>query len=441
MVDNIFGTDGIRAKVGTFPFTAHALHTLGKAIALWSLQKYNKRPTLLLGHDTRISCDFVKSSLKSGLLLYPLDLYDGHILTSPAVCNIISFHQNKFDYGIIISASHNPFEDNGIKVIDSRNGKLSLEDELTISIIFHTLSDDPLYTNLGIEINWPQAEEVYRASLTSFFKPHFLNGKKIVLDCAHGAAYHSAPKIFNDYGATTIILNNQPDGVNINNKCGALHPEALQEAVIYYNADAGFAFDGDADRVVMVNNKGDLYDGDDILALLLHHPLYQDTNSIVGTIMTNQGLQFYLQKLGKNLIRTPVGDKYISALLVEKNLLLGGEPSGHIITRDYLPTGDGIFIALRILETLLLCNNWHMKTFNKFPQIIVNVPISYKKDLTMNPYAQLINKSQNSLLEGRIIVRYSGTEKLLRIMIEDSNYDHASVIADHLAQEFLKVLN
>lgn len=441
MIDNIFGTDGIRAKVGADPFTVHSLHALGKAIALWALQKYNKKPSFLIGHDTRISCDLVKSSLKSGLLLYPIVLYDGHILTSPAVCNIITTQKNIFDCGIIISASHNPFQDNGIKVIDGLQGKLSLDDELIISNIFHTTTSKEIYTHLGTEINWPQAENIYRNSFKNFFKNNFLQGKKIVLDCAHGAAFSIAPKIFNDYGATTIVLNDQPNGININNKCGALHPESLQQAVVNFNADAGFAFDGDADRVVMVNNRGDVHDGDDILALLLKHPLYQHTHDVVGTVMTNQGLQFYLQKLGKNLIRTPVGDKYIAAILSEKNLLLGGEPSGHIITRDYLPTGDGIFIALRILETITLQNDWKMKSFIKFPQIIVNVPISFKKDLATLPYAQMITKSQNSLIQGRLIVRYSGTEKLLRIMIEDNDYNHAHSIANTLAEELSKSLN
>ncbi len=441
MIDNIFGTDGIRAKVGTYPFTVNALHLLGKAIALWSLQKYNKKPSFLLGHDTRISCDFVKSSLKSGLLLYPIVIHDGHVLTSPAVCNIITTQQKKFDCGIIISASHNPFQDNGIKVIDAIQGKLSLEDELIISNIFHMAIQEDTYTNLGTEINWPQAEDAYRSSLQTFFKTNFLQGKKVVLDCAHGAAYHIAPTIFRDYGATTIALNNQPNGININHKCGALHPDALQKAVIAYNADVGFAFDGDADRVVMVNNRGEVHDGDDILALLLKHPLYEHTNEVVGTIMTNQGFQFYLQKLGKNLIRTSVGDKYIAALLLEKNLLLGGEPSGHIIARDYLPTGDGIFIALRILETITINQNLEMKSFVKFPQIIINIPISFKKDLTILPYAQLITESQDSLMQGRLIVRYSGTEQLLRIMIEDSDYNHAHTIAQTLAQELSKALN
>lgn len=440
MVDNIFGTDGIRATIGVDPFTPALLHELGKAIAVWAIKKYNKKPALLLGHDTRISCDLVKSALKSGLLLYPIQLYDGHVLTSPAVCKIIS-SEDKFDCGIIISASHNPFHDNGIKIIDRFNGKLTLDDELDISFLFQEQIKNYSYTSLGTEITWPQAESVYISSLKKFFKEKFLLGKKIVLDCAQGAAYKIAPALFNHFGASTIIIHNTPNGSNINENCGALHPENLQKEVIKHQADAGFAFDGDADRVIMVNNQGIIKDGDDILALLLNHPHYSKSSHIVGTIMTNQGLEFFLEKCNKKLIRTAVGDKYISACLLENNLILGGEPSGHIIARDYLLTGDGIFTALRVLETMTLTKNWEMKTFIKFPQIIINVPISFKKDLSITPFAQLIKQSQQALIQGRLIVRYSGTEHLLRIMIEDNDYNHACTIGDQLAQQLFKVLN
>lgn len=440
MVDNIFGTDGIRGTIGSYPFTAELLLDLGKAIAEWALKKYKKNPSILLGHDTRISCDFVKSALKSGLLLHPIHLYDGQILTSPAVSQIISTHDN-FDCGIIISASHNPYQDNGIKVIDRYQGKLSLEDELTISALFQQKSAPHDYAHLGVEILWLQAEQLYSNHLRQFFKTNFLHGRKIILDCAHGAAYRLAPALFNQFGALTTILHNQPNGCNINSNCGALHPQLLQKAVIDHNADAGFAFDGDADRVIMVNKDGQIKDGDDILALLLNHPRYRETSHIVGTIMTNQGLEYFLNQQGKNLIRTQVGDKYIASNLIENNLMLGGEPSGHIIARDYLNTGDGIFIALRVLETMIFMDNWSMETFNKFPQIIINVPIIQKKDLTITPFCQLITLSRNELSNGRIVVRYSGTEHLLRIMIEDNNYDHAFSIGNRLAQQLSEALN
>lgn len=439
MIDNIFGTDGIRATMGTATFTPLLLQQLGKAIAQWSINKYNKNPKILLGHDTRISCDFVKSSLKSGLLLYPIQLYDGQILTSPAVCQLITF-QEDFDCGIIISASHNPYHDNGIKIID-KTGKLSLEDELIISALFQEKNNSYDYNNLGTEILWPQAEQLYINTLNSFFHLDFLTGKKIILDCAHGASFRLAPHIFKQFGATTIILHNKPDGYNINQNCGALYPLSLQKAVIDHHADAGFAFDGDADRVIMVNKNGKIKDGDDILALLLNHPQYKATQHMVGTIMSNQGFEFHLNNHGKKLIRTAVGDKYVCASLVEQGLLVGGEPSGHIIARDYLNTGDGIFIALRVLESLIINDNWEMKTFEKFPQVLLNVPVLQKKDLTGNPCEQIISYWRKELHNGRIIIRYSGTENLLRIMIEDNDYQHAYAIGDQLAQQLLEVLN
>ncbi len=439
MIDNIFGTDGIRATMGTATLTPLLLQQLGKAIAQWSINKYNKNPKILLGHDTRISCDLVKSALKSGLLLYPIQIFDGHILTSPAVCQLIAF-QEHFDCGIIISASHNPYHDNGIKIID-KTGKLSLDDELMISALFQEQNTHHNYLHLGSEIFWSQAEQSYINTLSSFFTKNFLIGKKIILDCAHGASFRLAPQIFNQFGATTIILHNQPDGCNINHNCGALHPLSLQKAVIEHQADAGFAFDGDADRVIVVNKNGQIKDGDDILALLLNHPHYKHTTQVVGTIMSNQGFEFFLNNQSKTLIRTAVGDKYVCASLVEKGLILGGEPSGHIIVRDYLNTGDGIFIALRVLESLIINDNWKMETFEKFPQVLLNVPVLQRKDLASNPYEQIITRWRNELQSGRIIIRYSGTENLLRIMIEDNDYHHAHAIGDRLVQQLLEVLN
>jgi phosphoglucosamine mutase len=440
MVDNIFGTDGIRATMGTYPFTPNGLQELGKAIAQWATIKYKKNPSILLGHDTRMSSDFVKSALKSGLLLYPVQIYDGHVLTSPAVSQLITFHDT-FDCGIIISASHNPYQDNGIKVIDRHQGKLSLEDELAISNLLHYKTIGYNYDQLGTDLFWQQAEQLYSDHICRFFKTNFLHGRKIVLDCAHGAAYRLAPALFNQFGATTIVLHNKPDGRNINTSCGALHPQSLQKAVIEHQADIGFAFDGDADRVIIVNKAGHIKDGDDILALLLKHPAYQSTSSIVGTIMTNQGFECYVQQHGKKLIRTAVGDKYIAARLFEDNLTLGGEPSGHIIARDYLNTGDGIFIALRVLESIILNDNWALETFHKFPQIIINVPVIQRKDLTIMPFEKHISQCRKELINGRLIIRYSGTEHLLRIMIEDYTYDHAHFLGDRLAQQLSELLN
>ncbi len=439
MYETIFGTDGIRAQVGNFPFTIEKLHHLGKAIALWSLEKYGSKPQLLLAHDTRVSSSLVKSTISSGLLLYPLQLYDGGVLPSPAVLKIIQSNPG-FHFGIIISASHNPYQDNGIKLIDTALGKISHEDELIITKLFYQqLSTD--YSTMGALHYWPNAKDEYVQDLISHFPSQFLQGKKIVLDCAHGAAYQIAPFVFENFGATVMKLNCLPNGININKHCGALHTEEIQKAVVNLQADAGFAFDGDADRVIAINRYGQIKNGDDILALLLNHPIYKFSSNIVGTIMTNQAFELYLQKNNKSLIRTAVGDKYVADSLSEHSLLLGGEPSGHIIARDYLATGDGIFIALRTLETILLTNNWDMNTFTKFPQVIINVPVSVKKNLSDAPFFEIIENVKKRLLAGRLIVRYSGTEPLLRIMIEDQDFEYAQSLGTSLAKSLTQKLS
>ena len=399
---NLFGTDGIRGCVGISPLTIEGLQRLGNAISLWAQKKYGRNPSFLLAHDTRISCSFVKAALKSGLMLHPVKVYDGDVLPSPAVVQLL--HQNSlFNAGIIISASHNPYYDNGIKLVDGAHGKVSLDDEMLITRYFYEQGENVDYTSLGSDIVWHQAEKQYVEYSAKFFRPQFLEGRKIVLDCANGAAYRVAPYLFRLFGAEVIVLYDQPNGFNINKSCGAVYPEVLQKTVVEHGADIGFAFDGDADRVIAVNRYGQLKNGDDILALLLQHPLYKQSAAVVGTSMTNHGFEMFLHTSQKKLIRTSVGDKYVAMAMVQHDVLLGGEPSGHIIARDYLNTGDGVFIALRVLETIILLNNWDMITFIKFPQIIINVPIEHKKDLSSEPLAQIICANQQLLIEGRLV--------------------------------------
>ncbi len=438
---NMFGTDGIRNSVGNYPFSIEALPQLGHAIAVWAQQKYGDNPKILLCHDTRISCSFVKAALKSGLLLHPVTIYDANVLPTPTACQVTQ-QGGLFHCGIIISASHNPYQDNGIKIIDSTRGKLSDEDEKTISVLCITSTLKSVdYSTLGTEQCWSQAEQQYTNTITCFFKPHFLQGKTVVLDCANGATFQLAQYIFEQFGATVIVINNQPNGRNINDQCGALHLQGLQQAVHRYHADAGFAFDGDGDRCIAVNKHGNIKDGDDILALLLEHPHYQQTLAVVGTIMTNQGLEQHIKNKGKKLLRTAVGDKYVAERLEQEELVIGGEQSGHIIIRDYLNTGDGIFTALRVLESMIYNNNWNMHTFTKYPQVLINVPIGVKKDLTQEPLASYIATSREQLHAGRLIVRYSGTEYVVRIMIEDDDYNHANTIGNQLAKQLQQELS
>ncbi|MEX0849562.1 MAG: phosphoglucosamine mutase [Candidatus Dependentiae bacterium] len=435
----MFGTDGIRATVGTSPFTASNLYTMGMALGKWIVQTYGNNATVLIGHDTRLSCSFVKSSLKSGLLSYPVCLIDTGVMPTPAIVQLTLKHKN-IDCGIVISASHNPFQDNGIKIIDSKKGKLSVTDEEIITTYYDIPEKIHNYAQLGEERYWQGAYKAYCDYVVQFFEPNFLHGKKIVLDCAHGATHRCGPELFEYFGATVIPFAHQPNGKNINEQCGAVHPEHLTKVVLEHNADAGFAFDGDGDRVIAVNNKGEIRDGDDILALLLDHPIYTKTPIVVGTIMTNKGLEVWLEEKNCSLFRTPVGDKYIARKLQEDNLIIGGEQSGHTILHDYLPSGDGIFTALRVMESIIYTDNTTMQTFKRFPQILINVPIKNKKDLTQEPFASIIKHNEQKLSNGRLVVRFSGTEQKLRVMVENDNEIQANEIGHTCATELQKAL-
>ncbi len=436
---SIFGTDGIRGAVGSEPFIVPSLLKIGNALGMWALERYGPTPTLLLAHDTRASCALVKSILKSALFTHSITVYDAGVLPSPALLALMRKHIF-FDAAIMISASHNPYHDNGIKIIDAGSGKLNEYDEQLISS-FIMQENDFHYVSLGSEKMMIDALEQYQSIIVDHFPPLFMAGKKIVLDCAHGATGALAPAIFQKLGAQVITLFNNPNGVNINKQCGALHTQALQKAVIDEHADIGFAFDGDGDRVIAVNMYGQIKNGDDLLAILLEHNLYKAAHTIVGTVMTNQGFELYLRNRNINLVRTAVGDKYIAEHLNQHNLLLGGEPSGHIILNDYLPTGDGIFTALRVMQTLMNNDNWQMSTFVKFPQIIINIPVKYKKDLALPPLSDIIETTLKQLHNGRLLVRYSGTEPLLRIMIEDDDCDHAQTVGTLLSQTLQKEIS
>ena len=355
MNKNLFGTDGIRARVGTAPITRRSLPLLGKAIGFWICKNYTTSGRILIACDTRDSSNWIIGSLLEGLLLHPLTIHLTGILPTPAICNLLK-QIPFFDCGIVVSASHNPYYDNGIKILDPFKGKLSCDDEKTISQIYY---DPASIKNVpyGTLRYFKQADNTYVNDIISRFYPSFLNGIKIVLDCAHGATYKIAPPIFKALGADVVIINASPNGTNINKNCGSVHIDALRDAVHKHAATIGFAFDGDGDRVTVVNHNGVIKNGDDMLALLSNHRAYTKEQTIVGTVMSNLGLDAYFKDAGKTLIRTNVGDKYIADYLNTHTLLLGGEQSGHIILHDYLPTGDGIFTALRLCETMIESRN------------------------------------------------------------------------------------
>jgi len=442
MNQNLFGTDGIRAKVGDFPLDLNSLILLGQAIGLWAQKKYNNHFSVAIGNDTRKSCSFVKATLKTGLLLNQTNLVDLHTIPTPGV--FLFIQQQIIDLGIVVSASHNPYQYNGIKLFDQKTGKISKEDEKTITNFFYKLLSKKTtqkYEIFGTESQTEAQPHIpYFKILFDQFEKSFLSGKKIILDCSYGATYSLAPLIFETFNADVSCLNNKPDGKNINQNCGSTHPEKLQEEVVKQKADIGFAFDGDGDRVVIVNRHGELKDGDDILALLSTHPHYKKENAAVGTIMSNCGLEAFLENQNKKLIRTQVGDKHVAKALKENNLSLGAEPSGHIICADYLNTGDGIFAALRVAETAALTNNWDLKTFEKYPQINISLPVTEKKDLTTGALVKLISQAESKLTFGRTVVRYSGTEPILRVMVEEKTKQLAETVCAKLVKDLQKEL-
>lgn len=438
--ESLFGTDGIRARVGQYPLTQEMLPKIGYAIGSWAKTLTSGQKTkILIAQDTRLSCDWLKSAFNSGLLLHDIELFDAGILPTPGLYHIIKHHQD-VSLGIIISASHNPYYDNGIKIIEGKFGKISHETERSITAAFKNLPEMK-YAQFGTNHIASDAAEIYVNAVTRFFNPRLFSGLKIVLDTSNGSTYEVAPEIFERLGAKVITINNKPNGININENCGTLHPESLQKEVLKQKAIAGFAFDGDGDRVIAVNRFGEVKTGDDILAILSRHPDYANCRAIVGTVMSNQGLETFLNETGKQLIRTDVGDKFVAQALAENNLTLGGEQSGHIILRDLINTGDGILVALKVLETIRLTEDLDMTSFDKFPQVLVNIKIKNKLDLDKSPIKDMIDAQKAKLKAGRILVRYSGTESLLRIMVESQSANEGKETADRLAQELGKYLN
>lgn len=442
-----FGTDGIRGNAYQFPFDQKSLFVLGYVIGYWYTQSVNAgmlRGNILIGCDTRESGERIKQDLYAGLSAFPYVCVDGGIMPTPAVFSLVS-KGTDFGLGIVISASHNPYADNGIKLFKHGAGKLSLSDEQEIetlfSIIYARLDQDSVRVVLGSLIKNYTLNERYKHDIAQRFKPNYLQGLKIVVDCAYGAMSDVAPSLFETFGAVVMSLHTAYTGFNINEQCGATHVDVLKNIVIQEQADYGIAFDGDGDRVVIVNVQGDLADGDDIIAILLDLPAYADERAVVSTIMANLGFEKYLAERSISLIRTSVGDKYVVASMEEQKILLGGEPSGHIIIGDYANTGDGLFVGLKTLEALLVSRNYSLKRFIKWPQVLQNIPVVNKKNLNDEPFVSLIAEYKKKLEGGRLIVRYSGTENIVRVMAEGVDFQVTTVVAQELVSRLQLLLN
>ncbi|MFO1430498.1 MAG: phosphoglucosamine mutase [Candidatus Competibacteraceae bacterium] len=423
MEKRYFGTDGIRGKVGEHPITAEFMLKLGwaagKALASKSCNK------VLIGKDTRISGYMFESALEAGLSAAGLNIALLGPMPTPGIAYLTrTLHACA---GIVISASHNPYFDNGIKFFSSAGTKLP--DELEYKI--ESMLEVPLETveagQLGKAERLVDAAGRYIEFCKSTIASNIsLSGLKLVVDCANGATYHIAPNVFAELGATVIPLGATPDGLNINLDCGSTKPAALQAAVKAHQADLGIAFDGDGDRVMMVDHQGELVDGDELLFIIARERLQTGKplgNAVVGTLMSNLGLELALRELGLDLYRTKVGDRYVMERLLADKLLLGGENSGHIICLDKTTTGDGIVSALQVLAVMVATGeSLHtLKSgMQKFPQLMINVPLPCKIELEHSPSVQAAVRSAEAQLGrlGRVLLRPSGTEPVVRVMVE-----------------------
>ncbi len=432
---NLFGTDGIRDKIHHGALTLENLTQLGHAIGQWATNNFEKPIKILIGYDTRSSCTLILETLSASLLQYPIELYNGKIIPTPVVCKLVK--EEEFDLGIIISASHNLAEYNGIKIV-KKDAKISAFSESAITQLFYQEKfHDHVPANVMQE--YDQANQLYKIFITAWFESNFLQNQTIVLDCAHGATYKLAPKIFEFFGAQVIAINNHPDGHNINLQCGSTCPKNIITAVLTHHADWGIAFDGDGDRVIIIDKDGNTYDGDEILGVLTQHPLFKKS-PVVGTIMSNQGLGQYLQEKNKILFRSAVGDKHVFQMMQQYHAMLGGEPSGHIIVEPFSYSGDGIFTALLFIDTLLK-ESVHLPMFTKFAQVATSIEVTTQHNLQQEPYVQIIKKYEALLNPGRLVVRYSGTEPILRIMVECNNQATATDVAYQLKNELESLLS
>ena len=432
-----FGTDGIRGKFGELPITPEFALKLGFAAGK-VLKQYSKKtkPIVVLGKDTRLSGYILESALQAGLNAAGVYVHLLGPLPTPAIAHLTrALHAS---LGIVISASHNPYYDNGIKFFSSEGKKLpdDVQEAINQELEKELKIEDT--ANLGKSVRVKDANGRYIEFCKSTFPYHFdLSNLKIVVDCANGAAYNVGPAVFKELGAKIVALYNDPDGLNINEQCGSTHPEKLQKAVLHHHADLGIAFDGDADRVILVDQRGELVDGDSILYILATQASHKPAG-IVGTVMSNMALELALEKAQVPFVRASVGDRYVLQALDEKGWVIGGEPSGHILTLDKSTTGDAIIAALQVLTVMVeqkKALHELVADFHLLPNVLVNVRL----EAMFDPYAvpALVTEFEKAEAQlkgrGRLLIRKSGTEPVIRVMVEGDDLQEVTALANHLA--------
>lgn len=441
----LFGTDGIRGVAGEYPLDPRTVHAVGIALGEWAVGIHGEGSEILIGMDTRESGNWIAAQVAAGAISRGCKVRFAGLITTPGVAWLT--RSRDFVGGVMISASHNPYRDNGIKVFDHSGFKLPDAQEHEIEKRIFALAEsgvDPQPAPLEVDEGLDAAYVDFLASTL----PVRFDGMKLVVDCANGAATHLAPELFRRLGAEVIPIGCAPDGRNINLDCGALHVEGLRKRVLAENAAAGVAFDGDADRCMIISSSGRLVDGDAMLLLaadsFLGKGRLADSNgekTVVATVMSNYGLEAALKSRGVQLVRTSVGDKYVLEEMVRRGAHIGGEQSGHVIFRDYATTGDGMLTALRVLEVARETGRSLddlTKDLKIYPQILVNVRIKERRPLDQIPAVQ---KQIDAAMTdfggaGRVVVRFSGTEPLARVMVEGPDDGRVQ----HFAREIAKAV-
>ena len=442
----LFGTDGVRGKAGDF-LDAITVLKLAKAAGIY-FRKHSTTKKILVGKDTRRSGYMIENALVSGLTAVGYDVIQIGPMPTPAIAYLTE--SMRCDAGIMISASHNPYEDNGIKFFDNHGNKLNTTCEKAIETIFNNdeLMQNEQVTgrNIGASKRIDDVIGRYIVSIKSSF-PRDLNlsGLRIVLDCANGAAYKVGPTILQELGADVIVVNNKPDGFNINEDCGAMHPEHIGKLIREYRADIGLALDGDADRLVIIDEKGEVVDGDKLIGALcnyLNEEKLLRGNGCVATVMSNKALEDYLSSKGIDLFRSDVGDKYVLEVMKEKGINFGGEQSGHIIFSDTAKTGDGLASALQVLALILKSGKKASEVLNPFelyPQILHNMKVIEKIPLEkIKGLEELLKSIREKGM--RDLIRYSGTENKIRLLLEGKNKKDVEDAMETLKSFFKKVL-
>jgi len=443
LTPRLFGTDGVRGTANVEPMTSETVVRLGRAIA-YIAKAAPHRHRILIGKDTRLSGYMLESALTSGICSMGVDVLLVGPLPTPGIAFLT--RNMRADAGVVISASHNPFQDNGIKFFDGTGFKLPDETERKIErLLFADEIADlrPTATEVGKAHRVDDATGRYNVFLKGTVPRHLtLDGLRIVIDCANGAGYRVGPEVLRELGADVVSMAVTPDGENINRDCGALHPQALAARVRAEQAHVGIALDGDADRAILVDEKGDLVDGDEVLAVLavaLREQGRLPNGGIVATVMSNIGLDVALAAHGIEVIRTQVGDRYVVEEMRRGGYSVGGEQSGHVVFFEYSTTGDGLVTALAMLGEMVTSGkplSELRRVMTRFPQALVNVPVRERRDLESLPHVPAAIRRANEALgkRGRVLVRYSGTEALVRVMVEGETPAQVERLVEDIAQ-------